>query len=36
MYEIKLEVVYKDFSSNKKMLDFSNYSSQIIMLIQTN
>ena len=26
MYEIKTEDVYEDFSSNKKMLDFSNYS----------
>ena len=28
MYEIKTEDVYKDFSSNKKMLDFSNYSTK--------
>ena len=26
MYEIKTEDVYEDFSSNKEMLDFSNYS----------
>ena len=25
MYEIKTENVHKDFSSNKEMLDFSNY-----------
>ena len=25
MYEIKTEDVYEDFSSNKKMFDFSNY-----------
>ena len=25
MYEIKTEDVYEDFSSNKEMLDFSNY-----------
>ena len=28
MYEIKTEDVYEDFSSNKKMFDFSNYSSK--------
>ena len=26
MYEIKTEDVYEDFSSNKEMFDFSNYS----------
>ena len=26
MYEIKTEGVYEDFSSNKEMFDFSNYS----------
>ena len=25
MYEVKTEDVFKDFSSNKKMFDFSNY-----------
>ena len=28
MYEIKTEHVYKDFSSNTKMFDFSNYSTK--------
>ena len=28
MYEIKTENVHKDFSSNKEMLDFSNYSTK--------
>ena len=28
MYEIKTEDVYKDFSSHKDMLDFSNYSTK--------
>ena len=28
MYEIKTEDVYEDFSSNKKMFDFSNYSTK--------
>ena len=28
MYEIKTEDVYKDFSSDKKVLDFSNYSTK--------
>ena len=28
MYEIKTEDVYEDFSSNKEMFDFSNYSSK--------
>ena len=27
MYEIEIENVYNDFSKNKEMLDFSNYSS---------
>ena len=28
MYEIETEDVYEDFSSNKKMLDFSIYSTK--------
>ena len=28
MYEIKTGDVYEDFSSNKEMLDFSNYSTK--------
>ena len=28
MYQIKTEDVYKDFSSNKEMFDFSNYSTK--------
>ena len=28
MYEIKTEDVYEDFSSNKQMFDFSNYSTK--------
>ena len=28
MYEIKTKDVYKDFSSDKEMLDFSNYSTK--------
>ena len=28
MYEIKTEDVYKNFSSNKEMFDFSNYSTK--------
>ena len=28
MYEIKTEDFYEDFSSNKEMFDFSNYSSK--------
>ena len=28
MYEIKTEDVYEDFSSNKKMFDFSTYSTK--------
>ena len=28
IYEIKTEDVYEDFSSNKKMFDFSNYSTK--------
>ena len=28
IYDIKTEDVYKDFSSNKKMFDFSNYSTK--------
>ena len=28
MYEIKTEDVYKDFSKNKEMFDFSNYSTK--------
>ena len=29
MYEIKTEDVYKDFSNDKEMFDFSNYSIQL-------
>ena len=37
MYKIKTEDVYEDFSSNKEMFDFSNYStSQNTIMIQTN
>ena len=28
MYEIKTEDIYEDFSSNKEMFDFSNYSTK--------
>ena len=28
MYEIKTEDVYKDFSNDKEMFDFSNYSTK--------
>ena len=28
MYEIKTEDVYKDFSNDREMFDFSNYSTQ--------
>ena len=28
MYEIRTEDVYEDFSSNKEMLDFNNYSTK--------
>ena len=28
IYEIKTEDVYEDFSSNKEMFDFSNYSTK--------
>ena len=28
MYEIKTEEVYEDFSSNKELFDFSNYSTK--------
>ena len=28
MYEIKTEDVYEDFSNNKEMFDFSNYSTK--------
>ena len=28
MYEIKTEDVYEDFSNDKEMFDFSNYSSK--------
>ena len=31
MYEIKTEYVYEDFSTNKGMFDFSNYSMNIKM-----
>ena len=37
LYEIKTEDIYKDFSNNKKMFQFSNFQlSQNIMIIQTN
>ena len=37
MYEIRTEDVYEDFSGNKEMFDFSNYStSQNAMMIQIN
>ena len=37
MYEIKTEDVYEDFTGNKEMFDFSNYStSQNAMMIQIN
>ena len=29
MYEIKTEDVFEDFSNNKEMFDFSNYSSKL-------
>ena len=29
MYEIKTEVVYQDFSNEKEMIDFSNYSTKL-------
>ena len=32
MYEIKSEDVYKDFSNNKEMFAFSNYSTKIKIL----
>ena len=37
MYEIKTEDLYKDFSNNKEMFHFINYSvNQSITIIQTN
>ena len=37
MYEIKTEDVYEDFSSNKEVFDFSNYSTNSnSMIVQTN
>ena len=37
MYEIKTEDVYEDFSSNKEVFDFSNYSTNTnSMIVQTN
>ena len=37
MYEIKTEDVYEEFSNDKQMFDFSNYSAKSnIMMIQTN
>ena len=36
MYQIKTQDVYKNFSRDKEMFDFSNYSSQNIMVIRTN
>ena len=36
MHEIKTKDVYKDFSNDKEMVDFSNYSTKSkIMVIQT-
>ena len=36
MYEIDAEKVYDNFSKNKEMFDFSNYSfTQNIMMIRT-
>ena len=32
MYEIKAEDVYEDFSSDKEMFDFSNYSTKSTIL----
>ena len=37
MYEIKTEDVYEDFSSDKEVFDFSNYSTNSnSMIVQTN
>ena len=37
MYEIKTEDVYEDFSKDKEMFDFSNYSTKSnIIMVQTN
>ena len=36
IYKIKTEDVYKDFRNDKEMFGFSNYSSQNIMINQTN
>ena len=37
MYEIKTEDICEDFSCNKEMFDFSNYSTQSnIMIFQKN
>ena len=37
IYEIKSKDVYKDFSKDKEMFDFSNYSAKPnIVMIQTN
>ena len=37
MYEIKTEDVYEDFSSDKEMFDFGNYSTSLnTVIIQTN
>ena len=36
MYEIKTEDAYEDFTNDKEMVDFSNYSSKNGMIIQAN
>ena len=36
MYEIKTEDVYKDFSKDKKMFDFSNYSAKSKYYVDSN
>ena len=36
MYEIKIEHIYEDFSSNKETFDFSNYSNESKYYINSN
>ena len=36
MYEIKIEHIYEDFSSNKETFDFSNYSNESKHYINSN
>ena len=36
MYEIKIEHIYEDFSSNKETSDFSNYSNESKYYINSN